>query len=108
MSCYFSKGKEQSPVRIDLPADIFDSITSDEESEVEQEDMEAQYKFGKIRKDPTDECLKRALELYDNYHNMSDEEWVLSLFLNIKVLDVLIYDYFTTHLDHSLIYNINW
>ena len=40
----------------------------------ESEDEEEQFQFGKINKDQTDTCLHRALELYDNYDKMTQEE----------------------------------
>ena len=56
------------------------------------DDGEEQYKFGRINKDQTDTCLDRALELYDNHHNMTQDELVLILcfFLHLKVVTLII------------------
>ena len=51
---------------------------SDKSKDVPDDDEE-QYKFGRINKDQTDTCLDRALELYDNHHNMTQDELVLIL-----------------------------
>ena len=63
-----------------------------DKSKDEPDDDEEQYKFGRINKDPTDTCLDRALELYDNHHNMTQDELVLILcfFLHLKVVTLII------------------
>ena len=52
---------------------------SDKNKEDVSEDEEEQYQYGRIIKDPTDGCLQRALDLYDDYDSMTQDEWVLSL-----------------------------
>ena len=75
---YFSKGKgrERASVKIQLPDDIFGDTDSEDEnySYTEDEDEEKLYKYSKIIEDPSDTCLKRLLQLYDNYDTMSKEE----------------------------------
>ena len=47
---------------------------SDKNKEDVSEDEEEQYQYGRIIKDPTDGCLQRALDLYDNYDSMTQDE----------------------------------
>ncbi|XP_063677575.1 zinc finger protein 771-like [Bolinopsis microptera] len=68
--------------RIELPPDLYNELISDK-SNVVTDDDEERFKFGRINKDQTDTCLDRALELYDNYHNMTHDEY------NKKVKTVL-------------------
>ncbi|XP_063688670.1 histone-lysine N-methyltransferase PRDM9-like [Bolinopsis microptera] len=68
--------------RIELPPDLYNELMSDKSNDVPDDDEE-QYKFGRINKDQADTCLDRALELYDNYHNMTQDEY------NKKVKEVL-------------------
>ena len=47
---------------------------SDKNNEDVSEDEEEQYQYGKIIKDPDDGCLQRALDLYDDYDSMTQDE----------------------------------
>ena len=57
--------------RIELAPDLYNDLMSDKSKDEPDDDEE---QFGRINKDQADTCLDRALELYDNYHNMTQDE----------------------------------
>ena len=74
---------------------------SDKSKDIPDDDEE-QYKFGRINKDQTDTCLDRALELYDNHHNMTQDELVLILSLSYTCCDTYVVTLMSIYLMASL------
>ena len=62
-------------MKLQIPDNIFEHTDSEDEySKYSDEENEEQFVHSRIIEDPSDTCLKRLLQLYDNHHNMSSQE----------------------------------
>ena len=69
---FFSHGKKLFKVKIEPPKDLFESFDFIEDTREDGE--EEHYKFGRIWRDPTDECYEKVKELYDEFENLTKTE----------------------------------